>query len=190
MRPYLSEYRAHLEALQEGKPFKPTLKGKVREAAGSSKKRKNHRHGKKGSPKRRRSAFSDDESESEDDFLQSDSINSDDPDKDSDSGSDAASESGEGSEFESDSELEDDELIEDGAVTVELLEQKVAETQEALKSGRKRLSDARKQKKEAGDRLSIIAKNITQAQKEKNGFCSLKRSDVRHCIHFISDVVD
>lgn len=98
--------------------------------------------------------------------------------KDSD---DEASKSGSDSEGEgSDDEQED--------VTEDSLKEKITEGKAAIKAGRERLSEVRKEKKEAIDYLSTLKKNIGRAQKEKNAFCSLKRSEVKYSL-FISKFV-
>jgi septal ring factor EnvC (AmiA/AmiB activator) len=181
IREHLREYEEHLQALKDNKPFAPTLTGKSAKATATrGKKRKNSRGGKNGSPKKRRNSPDNDEDES----MESDSDSDSDSDVDSDFASDKGSddeqtddESKSGSDSEG-SDTGDDEDQSDSEVTEEDLKEKIKDTKEAVKSGRNRLSEARKQKKESVDYLSTLKKNITKAQKEKNAFCSLKRSEV------------
>lgn len=158
---------AHLEALQNGETFTPAVTQPT-----SGKKRKNNWVDKGGSPKRRR-CVSDDE---------------DDLDDEGDDDSDSDEESG-GSDSESDSEdVESDKLGLDGEtgdedeemeeVTEEVLKEKIKECKEAIKAGRERSNEARLRKKEAGDALSSLEKTLVKVQKEKNAFCSMKRSEV------------
>jgi cobalamin biosynthesis protein CobT len=178
IREHLREYEAHLQALKDNKPFTPTLTGKSAKATvNKGKKRKNSRGGKNGSPKKRRSTPDDDE----DDSME--------PDSDDDSDSVSESDSGFASDNDSDDEETDDESKsgsdsegsddeDQSEVTEEDLKEKINDTKAAVNSGRNRLSEARRQKKEAVDYLSTLKKNISKAQKEKNAFCSLKRSEV------------
>lgn len=176
---YQHEYEEHLQALKDNKPFTPTLTGKAAKTmVTKGKKRKNSSGGKKGSPKKHRSSPDDDEDES----MESDSNS----DSDSDSGSDSDFASDKGSDDEqsddesksgSDSEENDAGGNDQAEVTEDDLEERIKEAKEAVKSGRNRLSEARKQKKEAVGYLSTLKKHITKAQKEKNAFCSLKRSE-------------
>ncbi|KAF5388296.1 hypothetical protein D9615_000347 [Tricholomella constricta] len=180
LREYAREYQAHLEALQDGESFTPRLTAQTKAtmpAASDSKKRKNARGGKKGSPKRRRRSFaSDDDDSAMDSDSDSDSSSDSDfdvSDKDTDDEHDSDGES-KGSGLDSDSG--GDEAAND-EVTEEFLKEKIKETRDGIKSGRERLSQARKQKKEAADALATLKKSIDKAQREKNAFCSLKRSE-------------
>jgi hypothetical protein len=188
IRNHLREHEAHLEALKDGKPFTPVLTGKaaqVQAKAITNKKRKNARGGKKGAPKRRRSSPVDDDDDSMDSGSDSDSdSDSEASDIDSDFGSVKGSDDENDSDNDSNSGSEsgsndaENNNTEDDTVTEEYLEEKIKEKKESVKDARQRLSDARKQKKEAVDYLSTLKKNIAKAQKEKNAFCSLKRSEV------------
>lgn len=168
LRKHLGEYNAHLDALESGETFVPTLTGKGASGKGSSgKKRKNHGKGKAGSPKRRRSGLSDDD---DDDFLVSDDDSSTAESIDSDDESDSDHDE-DGSDTEDVGDDEDQE-------TEDSLKEKIKESKDAIKDARERLSSARKQKKDASDHLSILSKNLAKVQREKNAFCSLKRSEV------------
>ena len=110
-----------------------------------------------------------------DDDIESDSDNEDDSESDNDSkdnnsddDDDDASKSG------SDSEAGDEE----GEETEESLQAKIVDANDAVKAGRERLSEARKAKKDAIDYLAGLKKKESHAQKSKNAFCSLKRSEV------------
>lgn len=144
----------------------------------NSRKRKNTRGGKK-STKRRRSDNTDSMS-IDDDFIDDDDLDfSDDSDKDSgnDSGSDPDSDdSKSGSDSDDDGNGGENEGEE--GITVESLEAKITEAKDAIKAGRVQLSEFRKQRKEASDTLATLKKKQLKAQREKNAFCSLKRSEV------------
>lgn len=165
LRNHLREYNAHLEALENGDTFVPTLTGKGASGNGSSsKKRKNHGKGKAGSPKRRRSGLSDDDDDfSDDDSSTAESIDSDD-ESESDQDEDLGSDTG-------------DVGVDEEQETEDSLKEKITESKNAIKDARERLSSARKQKKDASDHLSILSKNVAKVQREKNAFCSLKRSE-------------
>jgi hypothetical protein len=188
VRAYLKEYKAHLDALNNGETFKPTLTGKPTnkesKKVNGNKRKRNGKGGKKGSPKRRKSyAFEDEDEEmpGSDDEDMEDDIES---DVDSDDGSN----SNEGSDDENDdddsssgtdSEGEDSNGEDVDEETEDSLKAKIADANNAIKAGRERLSDARKEKKDAIDGLAGLKKKQTKVQKEKNAFCSLKRSEVR-----------
>jgi hypothetical protein len=164
------EHEVHLEALQNGETFTPVV---TKLAIG--KKRKNKWGGKRGSQKRRRGV-----SDHEEDFNDEDEDDSDE-DSESESGSDSDSESvsedAESGKSGSDSEGEgQDEEME--PVTEESLKEKIKESKNAIKASRERNNEARLRKKEAGDALSSLEKALIKVQKEKNAFCSLKRSEV------------
>ncbi|KAK0206486.1 Dynamin family-domain-containing protein [Desarmillaria ectypa] len=169
LRQYVGEYEVHLKAIKDGKIFVPRLSSKQKITAG--KKRKNARGGKKGSPKRHRSA--EDESSSS---------NSDDSEPDSDSDSDSGSDSG--NDPSSDEEDSDNNTLnseDDGEPqeqeTEESLKAKIKETKSSIKEARTLKSELQKEKKVANDGLATLKKNLAKLQKEKNAFCSLKRSE-------------
>ncbi|KAK0486897.1 hypothetical protein EDD18DRAFT_1192269 [Armillaria luteobubalina] len=144
----VGEYKKHLKAIRDGEVFVPRLSSKKKVASG--KKRKNSRGGKKGSPKRRRSAEHDTSSSNSDETE-----------------SDESSESDSGSDFDSDNDSSSDE--EDWRSNANNSEDEAQdpETKENLE----------KEKKTANDEVAILKKTLTRLQKEKNAFCSLKRSD-------------
>ncbi|KZT72577.1 hypothetical protein DAEQUDRAFT_685625 [Daedalea quercina L-15889] len=184
IRAYLHEYEEHKKALENGEPFERRLtakrSGAQAESTSKGKKRKNKRGGKKGSSKKRKSNsdFSDDD----DDFIDDDSDSSEsDSEKQSDK-NDSDDEGSDSSDSESsDKEDEDEEnkidAEEEEEVTVEFLANKIQEGKDAIKAGRTQLSEYRKQKKEANDMLATLKKKQTKAQRDKNAFCSLKRSE-------------
>lgn len=191
-RAQLRDYDAHKSALEKGEPFESQLtskanKSKVKKVNG--KKRKNGRGGKKGSPKRRRSdAFEDDDLmvSDEDDHIESDidsesdeddNVDSDmDSDVESDEDEDESSKSG----SDSDSDSNDGDEDEGEEVTVDSLKVKIDEVKVVIKNARERLSEVRNEKKDAVDTLASLKKNQVKVQREKNAFCSLKRSEVRN----------
>ncbi|KAJ7667949.1 hypothetical protein DFH06DRAFT_1280748 [Mycena polygramma] len=178
-----AEHREHLELFKEGKPFVPRLTAKKTDKpvkADGPKKRKNTRSGKKGSPKRHRSESldSDDEDKSEEESDASDSASdASDSDSDSESGSDSdASDEEEDSDDDKDSDVESVHDMEED-ITEESIKLEIAEAKKLVDDTRQRLNAARTTKKEASDHLATLKKKATQAQKEKNAFCSIKRSE-------------
>ncbi|CAL1702209.1 unnamed protein product [Somion occarium] len=178
-RPLLEEYKDHLKAIQNGKSFAPLLtakKPKAKEDSTKGKKRKRSR-GDKGSSKRRKTV-SDDE---EDDFIVDDDEELDFSDSGSDKNSDSESEKSDDSDADLDAssdkgEDDDDEEAQE-EVTQESLKAKIEELEEVIKEGRKNLSECRRLRKEASDELATLKKRESKAQREKNAFCSLKRSE-------------
>lgn len=176
------EYEAHLEALKNGEEFTPRLTGKAskKEKASAGTKRKNTHGDKKSSKRRKTGGDSDHEDEDADmdDFDDFDSfIASDNSDSESEKGED--DDGSDASKSGSDAENDDEENEEaDEPVTEESLKAKITETKEAIKAGRERLNEIRRAKKEASDMLSNLKKKQVKAQRDKNAFCSLKRSEV------------
>lgn len=172
VRDQLREDGVHLDALKAGETFTPTLKNSTKSC--SSRKRKNRSGGKKGSHKRRRSVpNSGDEdadivSESESSDSESASDSSDDSDRDENHNSDPDSDSVSNRDQEED-------IVE---ITTEILEEKIKQSKASIKATREALHDARDKKKEAIDELSSLEKSHAKVQREKNAFCSLKRSEV------------
>ncbi|PIL36747.1 hypothetical protein GSI_00436 [Ganoderma sinense ZZ0214-1] len=153
-----------------------------------SKKRKRSSKSERPSKKRKESVEKDDDKEKEDepmsvddedDFMVEDELNFDDEDEemekekdDSDSDSDSDSESGseKGDEEEEENEEEEE-------VTIESLKAKIEEVKQAIKDGRVQLSGFKQQRKDAVDMLASLKKRQNDAQRRKNAFCSLKRSE-------------
>lgn len=172
LRACVKEHEEHLDCLRSGQEFTPKLTTK--KATKNSKKRKNIRGGKKGSPKRRRANDSDSDDDSELDGSESETSNS---DVDSDDDSDNSDfESGSDDESGNENEADQDNAAE---VTEDILKDKIATLRTTLKDARARHSTARQQKKDAADALGRLSKALAKLQREKNGFCSLKRSEVR-----------
>ncbi|KAF8913833.1 hypothetical protein CPB84DRAFT_1757667 [Gymnopilus junonius] len=164
-REQLREHENHLEALENDETFVPTLK----KSSSKSRKRKSSFEGKKGSAKKRRSDSGDEDG----DFINDDSDSS----NDSDEMSDNEETPGNNSEDDRESnEGEGDEQVMN-EVTADDLKEKIKEAKESIKRIRERLNEARASKKESGDALSSLEKKIAKVQKEKNAFCSLKRSE-------------
>lgn len=175
-REQMHEHRAHLEALENGETFVPTLKKNKLPVSG--KKRKFTGKMKQGPTKRRRSVAS--EADEEDELMESDEDFSDysgDGDSDMDGDNDDRDhENGKGSGEEPDSsEVEDEEITN---LTESDLKEKIQEAKDAVKIGREMLKNAETAKKEATDALSSVEKGHVKIQREKNAFCSLKRSEV------------
>jgi hypothetical protein len=177
---YLSEYETHLEALETGQPFVPRLTDQEKRISSGARgtKRKMSR-GDRRSKKRRRSQGSDDDDpiaiSDDSDDVQSDNESGpeggEEPD-DSDNDDDDASMSEAGSNADNDGcEMEE--------VTVETLKAKIDHIKEVMTGARERKSQARRNRKEAVDRLAVLKKTLARLQREKNAFCSLKRSEVR-----------
>ncbi|RXW25223.1 hypothetical protein EST38_g555 [Candolleomyces aberdarensis] len=165
------DHKEHLEALRNGETYVSKFADKPSTSSASNK-RKNKRKGKQGSPKRRKSVGSDDEISSASD-AESDSDAEDESDSDSDSEAEDSDEDVSGSD-DSASEVAND-LVEEESE--ESLEAKLESLKEAIKSSRQKLKEVRNEKKEASDRASVLAKQLAKVQKEKNAFCSLKRSE-------------
>ena len=185
IRAYIHEYEEHKKALENGEPFERRLTARKmgsKAALGPrGKKRKNSRCGKKAA-KRRRASDSDFE-EDDDDFIDDDSDSS---DSESEKGSDESENEDDGSDSSgsdaSDKESDDEEdqtEAEDEEVTVASLVEKIKEAKDAIKAGRVQLNEHRRHKKEAHDKLATLKKKQTKVQRDKNAFCSLKRSEVR-----------
>ena len=174
-REQMHEHQAHLEALENGEEFVPTLK---KNKSASSKKRKSTGKSKQGPAKRRRSVASDADEE-EDELMESDEDFSDygsDGDSDMDGDDDRYHENARSSGEKPDSsEVEDEEI---SNLTESDLKEKIQEAKDAIKIGREMLKNAETAKKEAIDALSSVEKGHVKIQREKNAFCSLKRSEV------------
>jgi hypothetical protein len=153
--------------LQAGEPFTPTLK----ESTGG-KKRKNKRGGDQGPRKRQRT--------DEDDFDDIDNSESSELDT-SDSDSDSDDETSNKTRSDNEGGDKDDEDMEE--VTEESLKEKIQGCKDSIKAIRERHNEARVRKKEASDTLSSLEKMNVKMQKEKNAFCSLKRSEVSKYPH-------
>ncbi|TBU32140.1 hypothetical protein BD311DRAFT_775680 [Dichomitus squalens] len=116
----------------------------------------------------------------EDDFMVEDELNfseDDDEEMDKEKGgesdeSDSDSDSDSGSEKGMDEDKDNEE-----EVTVESLKAKIEQVKEAIKEGRVQLSEFRQQRKDAVDMLATLKKRQNEAQRRKNAFCSLKRSE-------------
>jgi hypothetical protein len=204
-RALLDEYDEHIKALENGEEFVPrlTANNAPMEPVVHGKKRKSLGGGKKGSTKRRRSEGIENEDEEMGSVVDIDSevdshsgLDSDseadgesDVDNDSDSGSDAIddgeedgdkSNSDNSSESGSDSNADDDAHVEqEQKVTVESLKAKMEEVKLTIKNYRDHLTEVKKNRKDAADALSALKERQLKAQKDKNAFCSLKRSEVR-----------
>lgn len=158
----VEDHKSHLEALENGEPYTSKFAGK--KVTGSSKKRK--RGGKEKSRKRQRSAGSD-----------SDNSDSEFSEEESGSGSDSDSdEEKSGSDGESADEVADG-LVEEE--TEDSLNAKVESLESTIKALRARMKDPKAHKREASDQISILQKELSKVQKEKNAFCSRRRSEVK-----------
>ncbi|KAH8118439.1 hypothetical protein DFH11DRAFT_1849817 [Phellopilus nigrolimitatus] len=181
IRAKITEHQEHLNALEEGVPFTSNHSEKDGEKK-NGKKRKSTHSGRGGSSKRKKNDF-DSEEEAEcaldpdadddemdlDDFIDNDSIKS--------SGSNEEGDRNDSDKSDSDDSDNADSEAEEAPVTIDDVKTKIAEGKAGIKSARERLSEARKQRKEAVDMLSTLEKKKTKAQRDKNAFCSLKRSE-------------
>ena len=180
-RGQMRQHQAHLEALENKETFVPILKNNNKSLV--NKKRKITAKSKQGPPKRRRSVASDDDEEDElmessediSDFS-SNSDSSDSSDSDMDDDEDDHENTKASNEDPDLSELEDEAIFE---VTEDDLKEKIQEAKDAIRSCRQTLRNARIAKKEAVDALSSVEKGRVKIQREKNAFCSLRRSEVR-----------
>ena len=183
LRPLLQEYKDHLKALQSGESFTPQLtaknsKKRARSSTpdsnpdSSTGKKRKRRSDKERSSKRRKSSDMDDD---DDDFIVDD-------DEELEFSEDDDGKTDSGSEEDPDSETQsgdENEQVIDEDVTEESLQKKIEETDEGIKEGRIQLSEQRRLRKEATDSLAALKKTQDGLQREKNAFCSLKRSEVR-----------
>jgi hypothetical protein len=186
-RALLKEYEDHLLALKDRRSFTPKL---TAAAKNTGKKRKGKRNSDEPSPKRLKGTSSDDDDDKDEDFMEESDDNETmdvDSDSESNSGSDHGSNSGlnpssdassDESNDDSESEGEADEIAEEEKITEDHLKVKIEETKAAIKTGREQLSTFRAQKKQAADTISTLKKKQVKVQREKNAFCSLKRSEV------------
>jgi len=156
--------------LQAGEPFTPTLK----EFTGGKKRKRGGDHG----PRKRQHTVAD-EDDDFDDIDNSGSSESDTSDSDPDSDDETSNKAGSGNEGGDD----DDDMEE---VTEESLNEKIQGCKDSIKAIRERHNEARVRKKEASDALSSLEKMNVKMQKEKNAFCSLKRSEVSKYPHIFS----
>lgn len=171
----MDEHQAHLEALETGDTFVPALKRNKLPVSG--KKRKSTGKTKQGPTKRRRFVAS--EADEEDELMESDEDISDysgdgDSDMDGDDNRDHENAKSSGEEPDS-SEAEVEEITN---LTEDDLKEKIQEAKDAIKVAREMLKNAQTAKKEAADALSSVEKSQVKVQREKNAFCSLKRSEV------------
>ncbi|KAG2369878.1 hypothetical protein BDR07DRAFT_1526349 [Suillus spraguei] len=176
VRSFLAEYEQHKMVLENGEIFAPHLTATAhKQVQSAGKKRKNTRRGKSGSPKRHKHFGEDDDDDFEIDDID-DYLNDDIREDDKDEGSDEEDEEDD-EEDEHDSDGEDARDEPEEEVTVEVLQGKIGDAEEAIKVGREQLNSARKARKDAVDALSNLRKKDMKAQRDKNAFCSLKRSE-------------
>ncbi|KAF8310147.1 hypothetical protein DL93DRAFT_2062306 [Clavulina sp. PMI_390] len=178
------------------KNAKKKAKGKGKSKT-SGKKRKSANDGRKSSKRRRTSDdgdadeddlaaelaedsdadFDDDdisEADSLDDFIVDDSEDDDFGDK-----SDKEDAQSDGSSNAGNSDAEHDEDMDEpqSEVTVEDLKEKLKESREALKAGTDLKKDESEKRKEAINIITTLKKERAKLQRQKNGFCSLRRSE-------------
>jgi hypothetical protein len=178
----LSDYQAGLEALENGLPFVPRVVGKPKSSESSSRGSKRKKSAKSQESPRKRTKIADDYDD-DDDFIVSDDDDEFD-DSDSQQGKDANSDEdedddNEGSDTESGSNADNDENEIQEVISVENVKAKIEEYKQITKAARESRVNLRKERKEAVDRLATLKKNLARLQREKNAFCSLKRSEVR-----------
>ena len=176
-REQMREHRARLEALENGETYIPSLTSKP---SVNSKKRKNTSKSKQGPSKRKRSVATEDEEdelmESDENFSDNSSSDMEDDDDDDDDDDDNDENSNVSDEDPVSSQIEEE--MAELTLTEDDLKEKIQEAKDAIKSGREMLSNARIARKEAIDNLSSVEKGSVKIQREKNAFCSLKRSEV------------
>ncbi|GJE84682.1 nuclear GTPase SLIP-GC [Phanerochaete sordida] len=202
LRPMLAEYEEHLKALKDGASFTPKLTGsgkakKAHKKADDSdddaemsnasddsstkrgKKRKAGGDGKRKAKRRKSDTFDDD-----DDFIVDDDEDLAFSDTESEKGSEDGGDGPADSEWDEasnaskdDNDEGDDEDKEEEEVTEEGLQAKIDEHKDAIKQGRTELSEFRRLRKEATDAIASLKKREHKAQREKNAFCSRKRSE-------------
>ncbi|KAL6302427.1 hypothetical protein BKA93DRAFT_737025 [Sparassis latifolia] len=175
----LAELHEHLRALKEGRIFVPVLTSTtmVKTSSETLMKRKNTRGEKKDTRKKRRT---DRDEPREDDPLvideNEDVLTSSDADSDEQSNDDNDSSHTSGYELGSHSRIQKDENEKLDEVTVEMLQAKIQDMEDAIQQEQRRLLESYKQEKEIGEELANIKEKQLKAQRQKNAFCSLKRS--------------
>ncbi|TFK28807.1 hypothetical protein FA15DRAFT_753191 [Coprinopsis marcescibilis] len=175
LRARLEDHKKHLKALQDGEPYTSKFAPQPTYSSSVGKKRKNKRNGKQKSPKRRRSAQSD--LDSNEDFSAPESEESECDDVDSDALSDSDESSNDDGNSDSELEVEKGLAVENDDETEDTLNAKIESVKYAIKEARERSKNAKDEKREAADRISSLEKSLAKAQKEKNAFCSKKRSE-------------
>lgn len=181
LRPILQEYKNHLRALENGESFTPTLTAKASKDSDDDKPGKKRKRGdgdEKKSSKRRRTSDSD--NEDDDDFIADDDeelVFTDEEDG-SEKGSDEEVEDDLQKSSNGSDEEEEESAAEEEEVTEESLKANIKEAEDGIKEGRVALSEQRRLRKEAVDALAGIKKRQVAAQRQKNAFCSLRRSEV------------
>jgi hypothetical protein len=159
VRDMAKEFDERLTAAEAGEPYKFPSRG-----AKTGQKRKRDGSDNSSVSKRRKADDSDgDDSEIEIDDDESDAGGKSDGSAGPADLSDAAS-------SDADEEEEEEQM------SLDELKEKIKETKEAIKVGREQLNIARKNRKAAGDAIAQAKREEAAAQKEKNAFCSLKRS--------------
>jgi hypothetical protein len=183
----LSDYQAGLEALENGLPFVPRVVGKPKSSESSSRGSKRKKSAKSQESPRKRKKTSDDDDD--DDFIVSDdddAFGDSDPEQGKDANSDEdEDDDNESSDIESGSNADNDENEIQEDISIENVKAKIEEYQQIAKAARESRVRVRKERKEAVDRLATLKKNLARLQREKNAFCSLKRSEVRDNIAVI-----
>ena len=107
---------------------------------------------------------------SDDDSVESDRGDEKNSDEDDDDDDDGNAESG--------SSTGNDESEAQEEMSVDAVKAKIEEYRRVVKAARESRVNLRKERKEAVDHLSTLKKNLARLQREKNAFCSLKRSEV------------
>ena len=162
----LSEYKEGLELLENGQPFVPRPAAKSKDGSRGTKRKKSDDLNQ--SPrKRKRTADSDDD---DDDSIAAVSDDEDSDHKDSDDEDDSDNDSETGSNGDNEDVLEE--------MTVDTVKVKIEEYKRIIGEARERKVQLRKEKKEAADRLATLKKGLARLQRDKNAFCSLRRSEV------------
>lgn len=195
VRAHITEYKEHIEALKNGDPFTPILTapggaakaGKMPKKSSKGKKRKRSSGGGMGSLKRRRTDDSDIEielaldSEADADSLDDFIVNDSEPEADSDSDDKSDEDDFEAdreSNAGSDAQKEDEVMEPQEEATVESITAKLVEARKAMEAGVAQKKAASEERKNAINALTSLKKAKSRAQRQKNCFCSLKRSEV------------
>jgi hypothetical protein len=162
IRAILKEHEEHLEAVEAGEPYKPN--GAFSSTAAGKKRKRGHGSD-GGTPKRRKADDSDDDAQDDSEFeMDSDA------EMHSERGTEPAGTSNGASDEDDEQEEEPEPLSE------EELKAKIVECKDAVKAGREQLNEVRRERKEASDAITKAKRDEAKAQKDKNSFCSLKRS--------------
>jgi hypothetical protein len=176
-RATLKNNEAHVQALKKGDRYKPQSKSNT--AKVGSKRKRSGSDG-KSFKQQKTDESSDEEVDSDDDADYQDEGDVEDitmvDESDADDQSDGHSERANSSDAANSDEESDEDESEPEELTIDDLQDRIAESKEAIKFAREQLTEERQKRKEVSDAITKAKRDEAMAQKDKNAFCSLKRS--------------